>query len=320
VLAESLLVLCAGIMASLIIPGVERKIQARIQLRYGPPLTTPGFFAVIKSLYKSDPGPDSPFPRFYKATALTGFAVTSLILLYTSPYYAGFGLASLLGVAGLMKVEEATYLFMGSMSRSVMSKTMAFPDLIRGSREKASRVFFEEVGSLRALKMLTLGSFPYYVSLTFPFIAAQSLLVRDVLAGPPAILSASGALAAAVYFIGYNIVTNNRPFDIIKPKVDIIEGPLMEYAGRWRGLTYLSRAFLVFTLSSVFITLYVGIPLNFYEAELAVAHLTLALAFPAASAVLKAYSPVLTFKQILPISYYLTMAGLAAIMLNIMGF
>ncbi|MFH1055457.1 MAG: NADH-quinone oxidoreductase subunit H [Candidatus Altiarchaeota archaeon] len=317
---ESAIILVIALIMSLLILGLERKIQARIQQRYGPPLTTPGLWSALKFMHKENVRPDSPNPAMYHLFLLAGLAATALILLFTTPPWYGFlGFASLLGIAGLLKVEEATYLFMGSFSRSVMSESMPYPDILKGAKEEGVRSFFEDVAAVRSLKMITLGSFPYYVALILPFAAAGSMDVATVLSGKPAIFTITGAFMAFIYFMGFNIIANNRPFDIIKPKVDIMEGPWMEYAATWRALTYVMKGFVMFTLSSVFVTLYLGVPLDVNNANTAAVHLALALVMPILAAILKAYSPVLTFKQIYPISYKLTVAGLVALAVNVMG-
>ncbi len=317
---ETAVTLTVAAVASALLPGLERKIQARIQNRYGPPITTPGLWNALKSYYKQSKTPDSPNPGLYHLTLLVGVGCTLAILLITTPAWQDIlGFATILGIAGLLKIEEATYLFMGSLSRSMMSKTMPFPDTITGAKKAGVRVFFEDIGTLRALKMITFGSFPYYAALLVPFAAASSLNIKDVLAQAPAIYTVSGAIACFVYFMGYNIVINNRPFDIIKPKVDIIEGPYMEYIAGWRGLTYLMKGLITFVLSSVFVTLFLGVALDISNPTTFATHLILTLILPAFAAILRAFSPVLTFKQIYPISYTLTLMGLLALILNILG-
>ena len=225
----------------------------------------------------------------------------------------------MVGLAGLLKVEEASYVFMGSYSRSVMSADMPYPDVAVGAKPSGVKTYFEDVAALRSLKMVTLGSFPYYAALAVPFAHAGSLYVSDVLAHPPVILSLSGVVGVFVYFIGYNIIANNRPFDIVKPKVDVIEGPFMECASKWRALAYLMRGLVLFVPSSVFVTLYVGVPFDVTDPRLLAAHLAASTMLPSLAALMKAYSPVLTFRQIMPVSYRFTAVGLVAVGLAYMG-
>jgi len=320
-LTETLLALAIAAAYSALILGLERKIQARLQRRRGPSLLMPGLWTMLKSAYKRPLRPDSPSPGLYGMFLLAGVGSLAAILVLTLPgWYGVLGFASLLGLAGLLKVEEATYIFMGSFSRSIMSTGMPFPDTIRGSKEAGVRSYFEDVAAVRALKMITFGSFPFYIALTIPFMRAGSLEIGAVLLTHPAALATvSGIIGAVVYFLGYNMLANNRPFDIVKPKVDIMEGPMMEYIAGWRALAHAMRGLALFVLSSVFVTLYLAVPFDLAKPGTAALHLALVIVMPALAAVLKAYSPVLTFKQIYPVSHALTVLGIVAVALAYLG-
>ncbi len=338
----SIVSLVIAVADAVFIPGLERKIQARLQQRIGPPVTTPGFWNMLKFRYKKTVKEHSPNPGVYHILLLMSLGSVAFILLFSTPFWWGIlGFGSVLGILGLLKLEEVSYMMMGSFSRSVMSVGLPWADTVKyAAFRDAPRRFFEQIASVRALKMITLGSFPFYVALLVPFAAAGSMSIQDVVlpqnpvyAGNygtgflftaecmpstlaslnPFLLTIPGLLAAGVYFIGYNIVTNNRPFDIVKPKVDIIEGPMMEYAAVWRGLYYLLTGLLSFTLSSLFITLFLGIPFDVRFPGTALLHLILLTALPAAAAILKAFSPVFTFKQVYRVSFTATLIGVIAL-------
>lgn len=318
---ESFIVLSIAMAFALFIPGFERKVHARIQRRRGPPIWTPGLWSVIKFCYKKERGTDSPQAGLYKATLAVSFFSTCMILLFSTPYWAdALGFGTLLGIAGLLKVEEAAYIFMGSLSRSVMSRSMPFPDMLEGAKKMGKRAFFEDIAATRSLKMITFGSFPFYLALSVPFVSAKTMDVAKVLEGPAQILSASGIIAAVIYFVGYNMLINNRPFDIIKPKVDIIEGPMMEYSAKWRALAYETRGLVMFALSSIFVALFLGVPFSIERWDILLIHLGLSMVLPAFASILRAFSPVLTFRQIYPISMSLSLLGIFAIALGHMGF
>jgi len=201
---------------------------------------------------------------------------------------------------------------------------------------EATRQYFESRGALRAFKMITLGSFPFYIALFIPFGIVGSMDIGDIVTFQnisyplnggfsllqyitqlnPIILSPLGLITAVIYFVGYNILTNNRPFDIIKPKVDIIEGPIMEYASVWRALYYLTQNLLSFTLSSIFIVTFVGIPLDVRFPNIALLHLLLCIVLPVFAGVVRIFSPVFTFKQIFPVSARLSLMGLVVLILS----
>ncbi|MDD4281389.1 MAG: NADH-quinone oxidoreductase subunit H, partial [Candidatus Methanofastidiosa archaeon] len=153
--------------SSTYIPGIMRKIQARIQLRIGPPILTPGFWAIFKFIYKERITPVSPMPRLYHALPVIGIFLMFFILLLTTPAWSGvLGLATLVAIAGLVKVEEALYIFMGNLSQSILSVRMPYPDRIKGAIMKgATRRSFEQVAALRTFKLISIGSFPLYLGM-----------------------------------------------------------------------------------------------------------------------------------------------------------
>jgi len=340
----SVALVCISFAYALIIPGIERKVHARIQNRYGPPLTTPGFWNVLKAFFKQKVTPNSPNPRFYYMFLTIGLLEVPFIVLFSNPIWWGvLGFGTVFAIMGLMKVEEVDYLFIGSFSKSIMSLGMPFPDIVKGAKPAQDRRYFEEISVTRALKMITISSFPVYLALFVPFAVAGSLQIQDVvnmqnplfsplsqipLNSLPQMLSflkpfaftLPGVICTIVYFIGYNILTNARPFDIIKSKVDVMEGPMMEYASKWRAVYYVFTGLLSFTLSSIFITIFLGIPLALNAPPMLLLHLLLIPILPILSAILRAFSPVLTFKQIIPISSTASVMAFIALALTLLKF
>lgn len=96
--------------------------------------------AALKFFYKKTIEPCSPLPRLYNSLPIVGFISALLILIFLIPPMYTFGaLASLVAIVGFLKIEEVIYVFMGSLSRSVMSLRMPFPDLARGPNTPMSR-------------------------------------------------------------------------------------------------------------------------------------------------------------------------------------
>ena len=58
--------------------------------------------------------------------------------------------------------------------------------------------------------------------------------------------------------ISFNGIGFDIPF--IKAKCDVIEGPYMEYAAKYRSIVYLTRGFFMFVLGCVFSVLFIGVP------------------------------------------------------------
>jgi energy-converting hydrogenase B subunit O len=306
--------LVVAFIVSLFLPGIERKfIHARIQQRVGPPITSPGIMAPLKFFFKQTITPESPMPRLYNALPLISLIIVVILLLLLIPqmYFVG-ALASVIALIGFLKVEEIMYMFMGSLSRSVMSVRMPFPDKAKGAAHpEIPQSFFEDLSSLRAFRLIAFGSFPLYIAIFVAVAMTGSIYLQDIITYQqvhgPILFTVAGVMGAIVFFIGYMILLNEYPFSILKGKPDVIEGPYMEYAAKYRAYVYITRGFLMFTLATLFATLFLGIAPNILNPSFIIT-LIVALLFPMLMAVLSAFSPIFTYKQ-----FYPTVAGVSII-------
>ena len=320
VIAVILTVLVCFIISTLL-PGIERKyVHARIQQRIGPPVTSPGIMAPIKFLFKENVEVSSPVPGLYKALPIVCFIVVLCVLIALTPYsFAIPALSSLVAIVGFLKVEEICYVLMGALSKSVMSVKMPFPDVVKGAAHlNTTRSFIEDISARRSLRMITYGSFPLYLALFAPVTAARSIFLQDIVqyqhVHGPFLFTISGGIAAIVFFIGYMIVLNEYPFSIIKAKCDVIEGPYMEYAAKYRSIIFITRGFLMFTLGALFSVLFIGIPPNILSPSILI-NIVVTLIFVLMMGIFSAFTPVFTNRQLLPSILGATLLGILAIVL-----
>ena len=211
---------------------------------------------------------------------------------------------------------------MGALSKSVMSLNMPFPDLAKGGAHlNAARSFIEDISAKRSLRMITYGSFPLYLALFAPITQARSIFLADIVAYQqahgPFLFTVSGAIAAVVFFIGYMIILNEYPFSFIKAKSDVIEGPYMEYAAKYRAIVYLTRGFLMFVLGVIFSVLFLGIPPVITSGAILI-NIAVALIFVFMMGILSAFSPVFTNRQLLPTILGATLLGILAVVLGLL--
>ena len=309
---------------STLLPGIERKyIHARIQQRIGPPVTSPGIMAPIKFAFKENVEISSPVPSLYKILPIMCFIVVLCILIALTPQaYQIPALSSLVAIVGFLKVEEICYVLMGSLSKSVMSVRMPFPDLVKGAQHpNTTRSFIEDISARRSLRMITYGSFPLYLALFAPITASRSIFLSDIVLYQqihgPFLFTISGGIAAIVFFIGYMIVLNEYPFSLIKAKSDVIEGPYMEYASKYRAVVYLTRGFFMFVLGAIFSVLFIGIPPNIFSIGILI-NIAVALIFVFMMGIFSAFSPVFTNRQLLPTILGSTLLGILAILLGLL--
>ena len=323
VLAVVLTVIVCFVISTLL-PGIERKyIHARIQQRIGPIVIAPGIMAPLKFMFKENVEISSPVPRLYKVLPILCFIVVLCVLIALTPQaYQIPALASLVAIVGFLKVEEICYVLMGALSKSVMSLRMPFPDLAKGGAHlNAQRSFVEDISAKRSLRMITYGSFPLYLALFAPVTAARSIFLKDIVTYQqvhgPFLFTVAGGIAAIVFFIGYMIILNEYPFSFIKAKCDVIEGPYMEYAAKYRSIVYLTRGFFMFVLGCVFSVLFIGIPPSIMSWGILV-NIAVALIFVFMMGILSAFSPVFTNRQLLPTILGTTLLGVLAIVLGLL--
>ena len=323
VIAVVLTVLVCFVISTLL-PGIERKyIHARIQQRIGPIVIAPGIMAPLKFMFKENVEISSPVPRLYKILPILCFVVVLCVLIALTPQaYQIPALASLVAIVGFLKVEEICYVLMGALSKSVMSLRMPFPDLAKGGAHlNAQRSFVEDISAKRSLRMITYGSFPLYLALFAPVTAARSIFLKDIVTYQqvhgPFLFTVAGGIAAIVFFIGYMIILNEYPFSFIKAKCDVIEGPYMEYAAKYRSIVYLTRGFFMFVLGCVFSVLFIGIPPTIMSWGILV-NIAVALIFVFMMGILSAFSPVFTNRQLLPTIIGATLLGVLSIVLGLL--
>lgn len=279
--------------------------------------------APLKFMFKENVEISSPVPKLYKILPILCFLVVLCVLIALTPQaYQIPALASLVAIVGFLKVEEICYVLMGALSKSVMSLRMPFPDLAKGGAHlNAQRSFVEDISAKRSLRMITYGSFPLYLALFAPVTAARSIFLKDIVAyqqlNGPFLFTVSGAFAAIVFFIGYMIILNEYPFSIIKAKSDVIEGPYMEYAAKYRSIVYLTRGFFMFVLGVVFSVLFIGVPPSIFSWGILV-NIAVALIFVFLMGILSAFSPVFTNRQLLPTILGATLLGVLAIVLGLL--
>lgn len=309
---------------STLLPGIERKyVHARIQQRIGPLVISPGIMAPLKFMFKENVKVESPVPGLYKALPIICFIVVTCLLIALTPQaFAIPALSSLVAIVGLLKVEEICYVLMGALSKSVMSVRMPFPDQIKGAvHNNATRSFIEDISSRRSLRMITYGSFPLYLALFAPVTQAKSIFLTSIVsyqqAHGPFLFTVSGAIAAVVFFIGYMIILNEYPFSIIKAKSDVIEGPYMEYAAKYRAVVYLTRGFFMMVLGVLFSVLFLGIPPLITSWSILI-NVVVSLIFVFMMGIFSAFSPVFTNRQLLPTILGTTLLGVLAIVLGLL--
>ena len=113
------------------------------------------------------------------------------------------------------------------------------------------------------------------------------------------------------------IILNEYPFSIIKAKSDVIEGPYMEYASKYRAIVYLTRGFFMLVLGVLFSVLFLGIPPVITSVNILI-NIVVALVLVFMMGIMSAFSPVFTNRQLLPTILGTTLLGILAIALGVL--
>lgn len=323
----------AGIVC-LWLPGIEKKVEARVQQRIGPNLSSPGLYMTLKFFFKEVLSPNARMPRVYNALPFVILLIVSVILIILTPgvmLYVGGAAASLVALVGLLKVEEIVYLFMSSFSQSIMSKTMPFPDQSKGGKHlDAKQSFIEQVSASRSLRLISFGSLPFYIALFIPAIMAGSLDFFDIILYQALygsiLFTLPGILGTIAFFVGFLVIINENPFSYMMGHSDVIQGPLFEYVAKYRAIYTMAHALLIFVGGCIFSTLFLGVApyfdlnilsLGWAGLLIAILHILVpiicSIVLAAAASVVSAFSPLFTNREILPTILGTSVVGVLAV-------
>lgn len=312
----------AFIIASIVclwLPGIEKKSEARVQQRLGPQLSSPGIYTTLKFFFKQALKPSAVMPRVYNALPVVTLIVVAAIFLILLPEIMAYGgtFGSLVALVGLLKVEEVIYLFMSSFSQSLLSKTMPFPDQIKGGKHiDAKQSFIEQLSAKRSLKLVSYGSLPFYIALFIPAIKAGSMdlytIVAYQLANGPILFSLEGIIGTIVFFVGFLIVLNSNPFAYLEGHSDVIEGPLLEYMSKSRAVYTMAHALLIFVGACVYSTLFLGMPPAWGLTM--IVPIICSIILTMAAAVVSAFAPLFTNREFYPTVLATSMISVIAVL------
>ncbi|WP_423792170.1 NADH-quinone oxidoreductase subunit H [Methanocaldococcus indicus] len=301
---------------STLIPGIQRKIQARIQWRVGPSILAPGFWAFFKFIYKEIKKPDAILPNVYNIFPMLSIIILWVLLVATTLNISI--LSNIIFIAGILKLEELFYVIKGSLSCSIMGFRMPYIDECKGAKYIGiNKISLEQLSAIRNYKFITIASFPFYISLFLPFFVSKTIYLSNL--KTPFILSLSGLLGALIFFISYLIMIKEYPFSITHTKADVIDGTSMELIAKYRALYLCGYEFLIIVLGSLFSTIYLGCPPTFENPISLIINIVVSLILAIFAGIVKAFSPFLTFKELYNVSFTLIIIGALAYILALIG-
>jgi len=232
----------------LLLCGIDRKLVARMQKRVGPPILQP-FYDFFKLMGKETIIPAAANRTVYLLAPLLGLAALVTIQLMVPV----FGFTAFSGMADVIVI---LYLLLIPALATIMGAA-------------ASGSPYAGVGLSREMVTILSCELPLLMVL----LAIAKTVGNDMgtglcfsLSEIAAYQSAHGSLlfhpsmipAALAFLLVIPGETGSHPFDAAEAETEICEGMLAEYSGKPLGVYKLSHAIKLLTMTSLFVTLFLG--------------------------------------------------------------
>ncbi len=232
-----ILVIFLAFIIGIFFLGLSRKIIARIQWRYGPPITQP-IIDIIK-LFNQGSMSHGVLFNFGIILSLVGSIVVILFLPMGKmcPLSSSGGLLVILYLMLLLPLGIA-----------LSSGEAANPNASIG----ISRKFILALGYEVPLLLIFLAVMTHYNTISIVKIVKMQSNTGWSLTSLPLLLSGIAYLLILPAILGV------RPFEIFKAPQEISSGPMVEYGGKFLAFATIQHAFNEFIGISIFVNLFLG--------------------------------------------------------------
>ncbi|MFW6137963.1 MAG: respiratory chain complex I subunit 1 family protein [Spirochaetota bacterium] len=217
--------------------GLSRKIMARIHWRYGPPLTQP-LIDVIKLFTQRGATHGSIFNLGIILSLGGSIAVILFIPLGQITPLSGSG--GMLVILYLM--------LLGPLGIALSGGEAANPNTSIGISRKLILALGYEV----PLLFILLSVMTHYQTISIVNIVGEQRSTSWSLFSFPLVIS------GAAYLLILPAVLGMRPFELVQAPQEISSGPMVEYGGKFLGLSKIQHAFSLFIGIALFVDLFLG--------------------------------------------------------------
>lgn len=215
--------------------GLSRKIIARIQCRYGPPIYQP-IIDVIKLVNQAS----ISHGRIFDIGIILSLAGSIVLVLFIP-----FGGIAPLATSGDLLV--VVYLMLlAPLGIALSGGEASNPNVSIGISRKMMLALGYEVPFLFAILAVMTH---YKTTSLLEVVKAQQNSLWGIIYLP---------LPAIAYFMILPAMLGIRPFDIVSAPQEIASGPAVEYGGRYLALTTIQHAFHMFIGIGLFVDLFLG--------------------------------------------------------------
>ena len=235
-------------LVGMLLTGIDRKIVARMQKRVGPPILQP-FYDFFKLLGKETIVPDAANRRVFLLAPLVGLAGITVLQLFIPVFHF--------------------HVFDNVADVIVILYLLLIPALAEILGAAASGSPYAGVGLSREMVTILAVELPLLLVLLAVAKTVGSAMGRGLVFSLSTIVGYQelhGSLitklsmipAAVAFLLIIPGETGSHPFDTAEAETEICEGMMAEYSGAPLGVYKLTHAMKIFTVVSLFVTLFLG--------------------------------------------------------------
>jgi NADH-quinone oxidoreductase subunit H len=217
--------------------GLARKIMARIQWRYGPPLIQP-VIDLIRLFHQKSVS----HGRMFDLGIILSLAGSIVVILFLP-----FGrICPLSGSGGLLVILYI--MLLAPLGLALSGGQGANPNISIG----ISRKLVMSLGYEVPLLLVLLSVMTHYKTISImEVVNIQQSTVWSIISFPL-------FLSGLSYFLILPAILGIRPFDVSSAPQEISSGPMVEYGGKYLALATIEHAFVLFISIALFVNLFLG--------------------------------------------------------------
>ena len=235
-------------LTGMLLCGIDRKLVARMQKRIGPPILQP-FYDFFKLLGKETIVPAAANRTVFLLAPLVGLAAQVVLQLFIPVFHfnAFRGVADVIVILYLLLIPALSVILGAASSGSPYAGVGLSREMVTVLSVELPLVLVLLAVAKTVGNALGTGLCFSLTDIVNYQIANGSLLTR---------LSMLPAAAAMLLIIPGE--TGSHPFDAAEAETEICEGMLAEYSGAPLAVYKLSHAVKLLTMTSLFVTLFLG--------------------------------------------------------------